>query len=419
MNMFTKITISTIIITVSTVFAAGIDIIANWPQQIGLTQTGCVEFVSVTSNEYSLLLESDPSNVLASVTATSTYSVISFSFDGHIVTNLPTQPVKLVDTTSSDESIMPRPFAIVSNMTVDMSGKVPTFVNGTELKFKLKGSGTAEALGNSLYISGSTSKSKLSIKAKGGIFTIPYIEIDKDISSIQVSGCSVDEIHVKGGVKKVTIKNGSLGYEYEYKLAKIAHGLNCEEPTAESALKLIKIQGDTNNNFYGMLKTPLSYKNSGVNINVNKGTLKGNYQSDIFSNIKAYEINDSWFFATDVDKKGTSIKSISSKVMVDSALQSGQNVTNAQTIFVAGMEPEVFWQNVSSNGTFAGIIPKGIIKKLKLMQNIISHKTCGAYIIGDAAGKKVKVPANWTERENEYWFVNGVQATNNWNGKSF
>jgi len=83
------------------------------------------------------------------------------------------------------------------------------------------------------------------------------------------------------------------------------------------------------------------------------------------------------------------------------------------------MAPDVFWQNVISNGNFAGIIPKGIINKLKLIPNLASHDTCGAYIIGDTAGKKIKVPAKWTNRENEYWFVNGVQATTNWNGKIF
>ena len=404
------------LIAVTNLSFAAITIIANWPEQIGLTQTGCVEFVSVLSNEYTLLLESDPSNVLASVQATSPHSVISFSFEGHLFTNSPTQPVKLLDTTASDDSLMPRPFAIVSNMVVDMSGKIPTIVGGTEIQFKLKGGGSAETLGNSLYISGATDKSKLSIKAKGDSFTIPYIEADENLHSITASGCSIDEIHMKGGLKKLTIKNGSLGYEHEYKLAQVVHGLDCENPTDASALQTIKITGDTNNYFYGRLLAPLSHK-KGVSIHIKDGTLKGNYESDVFGNINSGKIEDSWFFATDVDAKGTSIKSISSKIFVDSALQSGQDVTNAQTIFVAGMAPDVFWQNVSSNGTFAGIIPNGIIKKLNLKQNFFSHETAGVYIIGDTAGKKIKVPANWTDRENEYWFVNGVQATNNWNGK--
>ena len=400
--------------------ADNITIIANWPHQIGLTQTGYVEFVSVISNDYSLRLEN--SNIveeLAYFQATSDYTVISFSFNSQAVTTTTkqTQLVRLVNTTANTNSLMPRPFITVDDMQVDLSGKIPTIVGGTEIIFKLTSDGTAKALGNSLYISGSTGRSKLSIKAKGADFTLPYLEVDENLHSIKTSGCSIGEIHMKGGVKKVTIKNGSLGYEHKYKLAKVVHGLNCENPTIENALQSIKITGDSY--FYGRLLAPLSHKKLGVNINVQKGTLKGYYESDIFANIKSGKIEDSWFFATDVNRKGYSIKSISAKTFVDSGLSSGQPVTtNAQTIFVAGMKPEVFWQNVSSNGTFAGIIPKGLIYKLHLIPNLFTDETCGVNIIGDTAGKKIKTPKNYNDRENEYWFVNGVQAPENWDGKT-
>ena len=86
----------------------------------------------------------------------------------------------------------------------------------------------------------------------------------------------------------------------------------------------------------------------------------------------------------------------------------------AQQIFVAGMDPETFWNAAVMSNSFVGIVPQGVIRKVTGIPGCV--KSHGVYIIG-VPTKPVVVPKA-VDRQKEYWFINGKQAPTPWNGRS-
>ena len=393
-------------------------VMANWPAQLGLTQTGFVEFVSTTNEEYLLLLDqATGAVVLTSWRATGVYSLISFSLAGQSGAAGDAPPLRLYSRSSGSWTYMPRPFILVDDMPVVLDGKTAsTDTDGDLIYFTLKplGAAHADVQGRSISISGMTEPATLTIKVKAtggdGKTILPFIACDGSLKALKATKCSIDEIHLTGSVVSVSMSKGTLGYRHDRR-AQVCHGLACYGPSGETGLKQV-----TADSLLGQVRAPVSYKQKGASILAAKtGVLQGVFVCDLYKTVRGGTIDDAWMFATTTNGKGLGFKSISADTFMDSNMATNGPLANAQTLFVAGMPPAVFWPQVAATNEFLGIIPSGYIGSM-LSQSYFANPQA-TFVIGKPQ-RPIKIKTNvFPPSFVGYWFVNGERKPGNWNGK--
>jgi hypothetical protein len=399
-----------------------IPILANWPQQIGLTQTGFIEVATISNTEYTLRLGADPGVELAAWRATSDYSLVVFTFAHQGLTAGMSPLLRLISLSNGNVATMPRPFTIVNEWALDATGRTPLREDGDEIYCRIHAvpQPSIRIEGKSIYISRLISPLKIFVRVTDkmggdGHYTIPYIEADGPIDLIKTKGCSIDEVHAAGGVRSVRLNGGSLGYRHD-KRARVCHGLLCGLDAPGKGLRDVTVsrwRGDFGE-ILGRIQAPVSYNGNGVKLLATQGTIQGVFMADWFDELMAYTIEDSWVYATNVGVKGYAIDSVKAAYLLDSGLTGTTNTFMAQQIFVAGMDPETFWNAAVMSNSFVGIVPQGVIRKVTGIPGCV--KSHGVYIIG-VPTKPVVVPKA-VDRQKEYWFINGKQAPTPWNGRS-
>jgi hypothetical protein len=411
--------------TVKVVLVTGtntIPILANWPQQIGLIQTGFLEIATSSNEEYTLRLGPDPGIELAAWRATSDYSMVAFTYAHQGLVAGDTPLLRLISLSNGNFATMPRPFTLVNDWALDPTGRTALREDGNEIYCRIyaKPKPLITTQGKSIFISGLISPAKIFVRVTSkmggdGHTTIPYIEADGFIQSIKTKGSSIDEIHAAGGARSIQLNGGSLGYRHD-KRAHVCHGLACGDNALSVGLRDVKVttwRGDYGE-ILGRILAPVSLNGKGVKLIAAQGTIEGVFMADTFDELVAFAIEDSWVYATNVGLKGYAIDSIKAAYLRDSGLTGTTNTYLAQQIFVAGMGPEAFWLAAHASNSFVGIVPQGVIRMVSGNPGCVqSH---GVYIIGTPT-KPVIVPKA-VDRQKEYWFINGNQAPTPWNGKT-
>ncbi|NLF40451.1 VCBS repeat-containing protein [bacterium] len=412
-------------VTVSIILSASsneVPIIANWPAHIGVTQTGYIEFVTITNDEYSVRLGGDPHSVeLVNLVATSDYARVAFSLAEHGMFPKQWPLIRVVNLTKGEASLMPRPFLIVDEAQIDLTGQKPmTDIDHDKVYFRLDplGAATAHVEGHSLFINGMTEPAKLKIWVKrfygDGYATLPYLAADGSFQKIAIQRCSIDEIHLTGSVSSVSIKGGTLGYLHG-RAAQIVHGLACYEPTPETGLRKVIVAGKAGHGgeMLGRIFAPMSFRNAGATLIARKGLLTGVCIGEWFKELNADTIQDCAVFALTNGPDGYAIRKVKSRYLWDTGLAASDFVTNAQTLFVAGMSPDECWALASATGSFAGIIPSGSIKAVSVRSLFPSPQ--GVFILSTPPAPR-KTPRA-LEGDKEYWYIDGKRMNPGWNAK--
>ncbi|MCX7847705.1 MAG: hypothetical protein N2595_06735 [bacterium] len=192
-------------------------VLCVWPHLIGATQTGMVEFVSTQASVYSILVMTASGSVtIATGTCSEDWNVVPF-YGGALPAGIGQGTNTLYLKVADEEPVYAASVLVVPDLQLGQ-GVTNYDLDGDliSISYKPAGGGQIRAQGRTLFISGGAPKDKLSVKVKAvqkgtdrsaricGVFT------DGGFGSVQVAG-SLDRFEADGAVKKLRLRNGSLG----------------------------------------------------------------------------------------------------------------------------------------------------------------------------------------------------------------
>ena len=194
------------------------EILCLWPSLIGKTQTGTLEFVSITNSDYTVYAGS---TVIAEGTCSAGWNLVSF-YAG----DLPKKYYGSVNNISI--SVADRPLKEVGTVTVvkdlNVNDHLPTKdIDSDYIYVKYSGEGNISAKGRTIIVDNGSPLDKLSVIVKNSlkntdrICYISGIISDNGFASIKAKA-SIDRIVSKGAIKKISIKGGDLGQNCKTKL---------------------------------------------------------------------------------------------------------------------------------------------------------------------------------------------------------
>ncbi len=194
------------------------DILSLWPRYIGRTQTGTIEFISITNSEYTVFSDS---NIIAEGTCLQGWNIIPFSAQ-----NLPNKNEGDINNIGIQVGSAPITDAgtaiVVNDLSTDKN--VPARDLDSDLIYvNYRGTGKLISQGRTLTILNGSPYDKLTVNVKSfakdsdGVCNISGIIADNGLASIKVKG-NIDRVWSDSTIKSVVIKGGDLGYKCKSKL---------------------------------------------------------------------------------------------------------------------------------------------------------------------------------------------------------
>ncbi len=191
-----------------------LDVNCVWPELIGLTQSGVVEFISDFNTEFKLYATANSvTQYLATGECIDGWNLISF-FGGDLPDQTFNNPNHLfleIGTQIFDGGLV----YPVENLSTDKKNPT-TDLDGDQVYVSYKGGGTLDVLGRTLFVQNGSEKDKIMVKVKAakgggdGVCRICGIISDNGFSSIKLAG-DLDKLEAAGKVKTLMLKGGNLG----------------------------------------------------------------------------------------------------------------------------------------------------------------------------------------------------------------
>lgn len=190
-------------------------VLCVWPHLIGATQTGTVEFVSTQAAVYSLLVMTPTGTItIATGACAEDWNLVPF-YGGALPFGIGQGTNALYLKVANEEPVYAAAVLVVPDLQLGKN-VINHDLDGDLISVSYKGAGQIRAQGRTLFVTGGSPKDKLSLKVKAvqkgtdrgarmcGVFT------DSGFGSVQVAG-ALDRFEADGAVKKLRLRNGSLG----------------------------------------------------------------------------------------------------------------------------------------------------------------------------------------------------------------
>jgi|GEM_PF-1679247 len=191
-----------------------LDVNCVWPELIGLTQSGVVEFISDFNTEFKLFAAANSvTQNLATGECIDGWNLISF-FGGDLPDQTFNNPNHLfleIGTQIFDGGLI----YPVENLSTDKKNPT-TDIDGDQISVSYKGSGNISSKGRTLFIENGSVKDKIMVKvkpAKGtgdGVCRVCGIITDNGFAGVKIAG-DLDRLVAAGEGKTVMLKGGNLG----------------------------------------------------------------------------------------------------------------------------------------------------------------------------------------------------------------